>query len=183
MKQGGGSAPNTTPAGHQRATDIFSRAILEGGVGFPIPDLMQIETIRNSLSPIPDHFGETERLYCDQVLACLIRDRAIDEIVWQLVIRYAHHRAQWDAINAQVMKRKAKGRKSAEYMTGNEQMLAYHGKQCLELEREMIGTPYRRARVNETAQTSFLETLITDGTDGDGGGVVTPFQPLRRVAR
>jgi len=142
---------------------------------------MRLDAIRNGLSPIPDQFGEVERMYCDQVLACLIRDRAIDEIVWQLVIRYAHHRAQWDAINAQVMKRRAKGRKSAEYMTGNEQMLAYHGKQCLEFERELIGTPYRRARVNDTAQTSFLDTLANTGGDDGGDDNVTPFQPLKRV--
>ena len=64
-------------------------------------------------------------------------------------------------------------------MSGNEQMMAFHGNRCLEMERELVGTPYRRARSVGSIQTSFLDTLTSSGDAGDN---VTPFQPFRKVS-
>ncbi|HCO90513.1 MAG TPA: hypothetical protein DIT40_06025, partial [Alphaproteobacteria bacterium] len=102
-------------------------------------------------------------------------------------------RAKFDALSREIAEDDAAevisgapGQTGSHFLTGKEQSRAYHEKRTLELERELLATPYARARDGKSGQTSFMALLDDlppdDAPKGDGGSVnrVTPFRPMAK---
>lgn len=153
--------------------------------------VQRLERLVELLGGWPDHFTKEECRHGLSILAQLDRDRLIDEGVFGMVVRYATHRAAFDRLSKEIaddldgayLKPAESG--SGHYMTGKEQSRAFHENRLLALERELVATPYARAKAGEKLQTSFLDALDLPPGGGDQGGdsgrgKVTPFQPLRR---
>lgn len=145
---------------------------------------LEIDRVLAALPALPPRFGDAETAHLRSVLAVLIRAKTIDEIVWAQVLRYARHRAKWDRLVVAIDEVLEEGARPKDgFMSGAEQMLAYHENQCVKIERELIATPYSRIRSGQSAQTNFLDLLAGDGGgDGDGGRVL-PFKPMGKRGR
>lgn len=139
----------------------------------------------------PDYFGETERAHGLSLLGQVRRDRLIDEGVFGQVCRYAVFRAGFDQVSREIREaeRKAVG-ETAEtddhgegYLSGLEQKRAYFHNKVSGLEHQLIATPYQRAKLGDTAQSSFMDILTEAPRDEGGDGKVTPFKPLGSKGR
>lgn len=131
----------------------------------------------------PRHFGAEEKKHCESLLAVLRRDRVLDEAVFGLVVRYASHRAAYDRLSSEIAGEEFEATAS-NYLSGKEQSRAFHENKLLTLERELLATPYARAKNGQSAQTSFMDTLDElPPDDGDGKKVVTPFRPMAKKKR
>lgn len=128
----------------------------------------------------PDHFKDAEKKHGESLLNVLRRDRVLDEAVFGLVVRYASHRAAYDALSQEISDEAFQATATA-YLSGKEQSRAFHENKLLTLERELLATPYARAKNGQSAQTSFMDKLDElPPDDGDGKKVVTPFRPLAK---
>lgn len=130
----------------------------------------------------PDHFKETERKHGQSLIAVLSRDRVLDEVVFGMVVRYAEHRAAFDRLSADIAKEEFSATAS-NYLSGKEQSRAFHENKLLTLERELLATPYARAKNGVSTQTSFMDAFDEAPSDGGDGGKVTPFKPLAKRRR
>lgn len=140
----------------------------------------------------PDYFGDMEIEHGKSILTVTIARRTIDQAVFGLVIRYALHRAAFDKISAEILQKEieriAGGEKEliteSSYLSGKEQQRAFHENKTAILERELLATPYSRAKSGERVQTDFLSLLDVQAGSPDGGpdgkkaNTVTPFKPL-----
>ena len=145
----------------------------------------------------PEHFGEGEIKHGQSLLNVLRRERVLDEVVFGLLVRYATHRAAFDRVSVEITDDEMKAgseslpAEGGHYLSGKEQSRAFHENKLLVLERELLATPYSRAKAGLSSQTSFMDILNQPDPDGDGGGedsdrkdqtdrVVMPFKPLSR---
>lgn len=141
-----------------------------------------IQKLVNLLGGWPPHFDEVERDHGASLLRYLQRDGLIDEPTFGQVVRYAVHRAAFDRLSVLIVDEGFEV-KEGNFLSGLSQQRAFHENRLAALEKELMGTPYVRAKNGQTAQTSFM-TLLGDPAPTDGGGKVTPFKPLtRKVGR
>lgn len=136
----------------------------------------------------PVYFGDDERKHGESLVGQLRRDRVLDEAVFGQVVRYAVFRARFDQLSADIHAGpiEADGdddSANASFISGREQERAYCHNKLTGLERELLATPYQRARQLGTAQTSFMDMLVKAPKDEGGDGTVTPFRPLSRKGR
>ena len=132
----------------------------------------------------PDHFGDEQKNHGRSILSVLVRDRVLDEAVFGIVVRYAVHRAAFDELSAGIADEEFKPTASS-YLSGPEQSRAYHENRLLIIERELLATPYARAKGGLSAQTSFMEELdkVPDDQVEGGARKVTPFRPMIKKGR
>jgi len=131
----------------------------------------------------PDHFTETQKRHGESILAEVYRERRISEGAFGLVIRYAVHRAAFDALSAEIAKEEFDPEKTSEYLSGKEQSRAFHENKLLILERELLATPWARSKNGESPQTSFWELLEppkVDEPDTKEPKKVLPFQKMSK---
>jgi len=150
-----------------------------------------LDRLVDMLGGWPDYFCDAERKHGFSLLCQLRRDRVLDEAVFGQVVRYAVFRAKFDRLSAEL----AEGdwatanlgtddKKAGEsYLSGKEQERAYCHNKLAGLERELLATPYQRARQLGSAQTSFMDALVAAPKDEGGEGTVTPFRPMTRKGR
>lgn len=149
-------------------------------------DAEGLDRVVEMLGGWPGYFGEAERRHGATILGLCRRDRILDEAVFGLVVRYAVHRAGYDRAGEELKAAEAAAgeapKPSAEggFLSGEEQRRAYHFNKCLILERELLATPYARARNGLSAQTTFMDLLEKAPKDLGGDNKVTPFVPLGR---
>lgn len=126
----------------------------------------------------PPHFDEVEKGHGESLLRYLRRDRLVDEPVFGQVVRYAVHRAAFDRLSVLIVD---EGFEATEgnFLSGLSQQRAFHENRLAVLEKELLGTPYIRAKTGTGTQTSFMDLLGEPGR-ADAGGKVTPFKPLTR---
>ncbi|XAT57858.1 hypothetical protein GN241_11095 [Rhodobacteraceae bacterium IMCC1335] len=142
-----------------------------------------IEHLVTLLGGWPDHFGDGERKHGESILAELRRERVLSEAVFGMVVRYAVHRAAYDKVSAEIANEEFEATAS-NYLSGKEQSRAFHENKLLTLERELLATPYARAKNGQSAQTSFMDTLDKlPPESGYGKKVVTPFRPMAKKTR
>jgi len=139
-----------------------------------------IQKLVNLLGGWPPHFNEFEKAHGESLMRYLKREGLIDEPVFGQVVRYAVHRAAFDQLSVLVAD---EGFETTEgnFLTGLSQQRAFHENRLAILEKELLGTPYVRAKQNGTSQTSFMALL--DDPEPQGGSsakVVTPFRPMTR---
>lgn len=135
----------------------------------------------------PDYFEEEEKQNGSSILAVLVARKTIDQAVFGLVIRYAVHRAAFDKISIEIREEQENRElvSATNYLSGKEQQRAFHENKTAILERELLATPYARAKAGEKVQTDFLNLLTVDGSEPDGTGkkksnTVMPFKPLAK---
>lgn len=133
----------------------------------------------NLLGGWPPHFDEVERDHGASLLRYLKRDGLIDEPTFGQVIRYAVHRAAFDRLSVLIVDEGFKT-KEGSFLSGLSQQRAFHENRLAALEKELLGTPYVRAKNGQPTQTSFMKLLAEPAPTEDGGGKVTPFKPLTR---
>ena len=144
--------------------------------------------VLGALSPIPESYSEAASCIAKALLARLLRDRSVDELVWSLALRYAHHRAEWDRLHAEgdveaVAEAGEPVDAAAHFMTGREQKMAWHHKVCSEIEKQLLGTPYARARATGSMTTPFVDALFAFAESEPGDVVrIDAFKPLTRQA-
>lgn len=131
----------------------------------------------------PEHFEDDQIRHGLSLLALLRRDRILDEVAFGMVIRYADHRAAYDRLSKDINEDEDFKATASNYMSGLEQSRAYHENRLLTLERELLTTPYSRAKNGQQTQTSFLDLLEEPSPDGDGSGKIMPFKPMARKGR
>jgi len=141
-----------------------------------------IERLVTLLGGWPEHFGAEEQKHGESLLAVLRRDRVLDEAVFGLVVRYASHRAAYDRLSAEISAEEFEATAS-NYLSGKEQSRAFHENKLLTLERELLATPYARAKNGQSAQTSFMDLLDSQPPEDGGGTKVMPFRPLAKKSR
>lgn len=148
-----------------------------------------MEKLISLLGGWPQHFSDLEIRHGLSLLAQLRREKLLDEGVFGLVVRYAVHRAAYDLLSAKIASQAeeaeaqdadAKEKKGDGYLSGDEQSRAFHENKLLILERELLATPYARQKSGGSAQTSFMELLDREPTDGGGTAKVMPFKPMAR---
>jgi len=127
----------------------------------------------------PASFGDEEISHGKSLLAFLARDRIMNEPVFGLVIRYAIHRAAFDRFSIEISEEEFTATAS-NYLSGKEQSRAFHENKLLVIERELIATPYARAKSGQTTQTSFMDMLDEQPPEDGGSGKVMPFKPLAK---
>lgn len=130
----------------------------------------------------PDYFGAAEIQHGESLVGQLVRDRVIDETVFAVAIRYAVHRAAFDKLSAEIRAEDFKGT-GEKFLGGNEQRRAFHENKLAAIERELLATPYARAKQGQSAQTSFMDLFDAEqkpGGDDGGPRRVLPFQPMAR---
>lgn len=143
-----------------------------------------IDRLVTLLGGWPEYFGAGEAKHGASILAVLRRDRTIDEAVFFQVIRYAVNRAKYDKLCLEIVQEKGDVKSGDHYLSGKEQSRYAYANKCMELERELLATPYSRAKNGQSAQTSFMDTLDElPPDDGDGKKVVTPFRPMAKKKR
>lgn len=140
-----------------------------------------MERLVTLLGGWPDHFEEEERKHGESLLSVLRRDRVLDEAVFGIVVRYAAHRAAYDRLSAEIAA-EAFEATASNYLSGKEQSRAFHENKLLTLERELLATPYARAKNGMSAQTSFMD-FLDDQPPESGGAKVMPFKPLAKKGR
>ncbi|MFS4580370.1 hypothetical protein [Phaeobacter sp. C3_T13_0] len=140
-----------------------------------------IQKLVDLLGGWPPHFDEVERAHGESILRYLKREKRIDEPVFGQVVRYAVHRAAFDRLSVLIVE---EGFEATEgnYLSGLSQQRSSHINQLKALEKELLGTPYIRAKVGDSTQTSFMDQFDDHvPKDGEHGGkVITPFRPLTR---
>lgn len=141
-----------------------------------------MERLVTLLGGWPEHFEEEERQHGESLLAVLRRDRVLDEAVFGIVVRYAAHRAAYDRLSAKIAAEEFEATAS-NYLSGKEQSRAFHENKLLTLERELLATPYARAKNGMSAQTSFMDLLDSQPPEDGGGAKVMPFRPLAKKNR
>lgn len=144
-----------------------------------------LDRIIEMLGGWPDFFDDTERGHGRSLIGQLRRDRVLDEAVFGQVVRYAVYRARFDKLSAEIKAGTIdlEDRDGDSHLSGKEQERAYCHNKLTGLERELLATPYQRARQIGTAQTSFMDALTAAPKDKGGDGTVTPFRPLGRKGR
>ncbi|MEP4037486.1 hypothetical protein [Pseudophaeobacter sp.] len=140
-----------------------------------------IQKLVDLLGGWPPHFDEVEQAHGESLLRYLKRDGLIDEPVFGQVVRYAVHRAAFDRLSVLIVEEGFTGTEG-NFMSGLAQQRAAHENRIAVLERELLGTPYVRAKQGASTQTSFMDLLGDSAPDGErqGGRVVTPFRPMTR---
>ena len=138
-----------------------------------------LERLVTLLGGWPEHFKEEERQHGESLLAVLHRERVLDEAVFGIVVRYAAHRAAYDRLSAEIAAEEFQATAST-YLSGKEQSRAFHENKLLTLERELLATPYARAKNGMSAQTSFMDLLDDQPPEDGGGSKVMPFKPLAK---
>lgn len=141
-----------------------------------------MERLVTLLGGWPEHFEAEERKHGESLLAVLRRDRVLDEAVFGIVVRYAAHRAAYDRLSAEISAEEFEATAS-NYLSGKEQSRAFHENKLLTLERELLATPYARAKNGMSAQTSFMDLLDEQPPEGGGGAKVMPFKPMAKKGR
>ncbi|KII11288.1 MULTISPECIES: hypothetical protein [Phaeobacter] len=140
-----------------------------------------IQKLVNLLGGWPPHFDDVEKAHGESLLRYLKRDGLIDEPVFGQVVRYAIHRAAFDRLSVMIVD---EGFDACEgnFMSGLSQQRAAHENRLAVLERDLLGTPYVRAKQGQSTQTSFMGLLDepTSEEATSGGKVITPFRPLTR---
>lgn len=157
---------------------------------------VDVEHVFDNLPHLPEEFGEEEVTVVKSVLATLIPAKTIDEIVWHQIQRLAFHRCAWDRLASAALKlgaeeaaktkrRKKPAPKKTEFLTGQDQQLAFHENKVASLERELLGTPYVRAKMTGGAQTDFLDRLMAQDVPAidDGDKVVQMVKPYRPISQ
>ncbi|MBC7154502.1 MAG: hypothetical protein H5U19_07825 [Rhodobacteraceae bacterium] len=142
----------------------------------PASDIDRLVTL---LGGWPDHFHDRERQHAESMLAVLRRDKALDEAVFGLVIRYATHRAAYDKLSNEISSEEFVATAS-NYLSGKEQSRAFHENKMLALERELVATPYARARNGLSRQTSFMDIFDSQPPEDGGTAKVMPFKGFAR---
>lgn len=162
-----------------------------------------LDRLAEMLGGWPAYFGDAERKHGLSLLGQLRRDRVLDEAVFGQVVRYAVFRARFDRLSAEIMTAelaeterlsaagdsgsgadaKGLGSDGGSFLSGKEQERAYCHNKLAGLERELLATPYQRAKQLGTAQTSFMDALVAAPKDEGGEGTVTPFRPMTRKGR
>lgn len=145
-----------------------------------------LDRVIEMLGGWPDYFDETERAHGRSLINQLRRDRVLDEAVFGQVVRYAVYRARFDVLSLDIKTAPISTDPAAEggdHISGKEQERAYCHNKLTGLERELLATPYQRARQIGHAQTSFMDMLTAAPKDQGGEGTVTPFRPLGRKGR
>lgn len=147
----------------------------------------RMERLVTLLGGWPVYFGGEEKKHGESILGVLRRDRTIDEAVFFQVIRYAVNRAKYDKLCTDILAdilNEAVDQKSGDhYLSGKEQSRYAYANKCMELERELLATPYARAKNGQSAQTSFMEKLDELPPEDGGGAKVMPFKPLAKKGR
>ena len=141
-----------------------------------------MERLVTLLGGWPKHFEVEERKHGESLLAVLRRDRVLDEAVFGIVVRYAAHRAAYDRLSAEIAA-EAFEATASNYLSGKEQSRAFHENKLLTLERELLATPYARAKNGMSAQTSFMDLLDDQPPEDGGGAKVMPFKPMAKKGR
>lgn len=141
-----------------------------------------VEGLITLLGGWPEHFDDAERRHGESLLAVLRRDRVLDEAVFGIVVRYAAHRAAYDRLSAEIAAEDFEATAS-NYLSGKEQSRAFHENKLLTLERELLATPYARAKNGMSAQTSFMDLLDDQPPEDGGGAKVMPFKPMAKKGR
>ncbi len=135
----------------------------------------------------PEHFDASARQHGESLLAVLRRARVLDEAVFGIVVRYAAHRSAYDKLSAEIAKDAladdAFQATATSYLSGKEQSRAFHENKLLTLERELLATPYVRAKSGVSVQTDFMDQLDAAPIVDGGAGKVTPFRPMARKTR
>lgn len=139
-----------------------------------------MERLVTLLGGWPDHFEEAERKHGESLLNLMQRERMIDEAVFGQVIRYATHRAAYDRLSVDIANEDYEVKAGSHYLSGKEQSRAFHENKLLTLERELLATPYARAKNGITSQTSFMDLLEAQPKDDDKPGTVMAFKPLAK---
>ena len=132
------------------------------------------------LPALPSSYGDAEKAIARGFASALIREERFDEFAWSLIARYAYHRAQWDELHEDAVTA-PKINHGDHFLSGTEQRMAFHGKQCAAIEKELLGTPYIRAKEN-VGQATFLDTLDRQSTGDDTVVPLNQFKPLTRRA-
>jgi hypothetical protein len=145
-----------------------------------------MERLVTLLGGWPAHFTAQEIRHGESLLAVLRRDKIVDEVAFGLTVRYATHRAAYDRLSAEIAEEaaadlaqgvKAKEADTAHFLSGKEQSRAFHANKVLTIERELLATPYARAKSGQSTQTSFMDLLNADPPKGGGGpATVMPFR-------
>lgn len=156
-----------------------------------LSDRESLERLADMLGGWPDYFGEAERGHGLSLLGQVRRDRLIDEGVFGQVCRYAVFRAGFDQVSREIrdVEDKAAGApdgdedQSEGYLSGLEQKRAYFHNKVSGLEHQLIATPYQRAKLGDSAQSSFMDILTETPRDEGGDGKVTPFKPMGSKGR
>lgn len=141
-----------------------------------------MERLVTLLGGWPEHFTSEERKHGESLLAVLRRDRVLDEAVFGIVVRYASHRAAYDRLSAEIAAEEFEATAN-NYLSGKEQSRAFHENKLLTLEREVLATPYARAKNGISAQTSFMDLLDDQPPEDGGGAKVMPFKPMAKKGR
>lgn len=150
-----------------------------------------LDRLAEMLGGWPDYFDDAARRHGLSLLGQLRRDRVLDEAVFGQVVRYAVFRARFDQLSADINEAAwasvnlgSKDEKAGEsFLSGKEQERAYCHNKLAGLERELLATPYQRAKQLGSAQTSFMDELVKAPKDEGGEGTVTPFRPMTRKGR
>jgi hypothetical protein len=138
-----------------------------------------MERLVTLLGGWPDYFGQDERQHGESLLAVLRRGRVLDEAVFGIVVRYASHRAAFDKLSQEIADEEFEATAN-NYLSGKEQSRAFHENKLLTLERELLATPYARAKSGVSVQTDFMDQLDAGPPDAGGGAKVMPFKPMAR---
>ncbi len=128
----------------------------------------------------PDYFGLAEEQHALAMLAAVIRAKVIDEPVFRVVCLWAGHMAAHDRVAAKI---EGQGFKPTEnkYLSGLEQQQAFHENKAMKLQRELLATPYARAKAGGSAQTDFLDLFDAPPESAPHGSkTVTPFRSMKR---
>ncbi|MDG3040451.1 hypothetical protein [Roseicyclus marinus] len=147
---------------------------------------MSIDHLVSMLGGWPEYFGTAEIRHGEALLEHLRRRKFVDELAFGIVVRYAVHRAAFDRISWEIAE--AEHSEQAEtdghqFLSAAEQQRAYHANKLASIEKQLLGTPYERAKAGQDVQTSFMDNLLSGApTDAPAGDNVRsfPFQPISR---
>lgn len=148
-----------------------------------------MERLVSLLGGWPEQFSDVEVAHGESLLALLRRERLIDEVAFGMVVRYARHRAAYDRLSFEIAQEEFEATAS-QYLSGKEQSRAFHENKLLTIERELLATPYARAKSGGNTQTSFMDVLANLDDTASASGAdkasektnaprkVTPFRPI-----
>ncbi|RBW62880.1 hypothetical protein DS909_00130 [Phaeobacter gallaeciensis] len=143
-----------------------------------MPDLSHLEQLVALLGGWPEHFGLEEEQHALAMLSATRRQKVIDEPVFRLVCLWGLHMASHDKLSRKIDEQSFTATKD-KYLSGEEQRRAFHENKIMALQRELLATPYARAKNGGSAQTDFLAELGSP-SDGQTSGKVTPFKTFQR---
>lgn len=140
-----------------------------------------MEKLIELLGGWPEYFGEDEIKNGESLLTYLLRLRVIDEPVFGLVVRHAIHKTAFDKLSVEILDEEFTAT-ATNYLSGKSQSRAFHENKLLLLERELLATPYARAKQGLSNQSTFLD-LLEDEPKTEGEANVMPFKPLPKKGR